>query len=208
MSEQNVPIVRTPIDMRTYARAVARAWNASAGAYPTKAQAGVLWAHYGIETSAGPSCWNWNIGNVKHVSGDGHDFIMLPNTWEMEAGKRVVYQPPNPQTWFRSFSSLDDAMSEHFALLHGKRYAAAWEGVELGDCGVFARLLRKAGYFTADATAYAAGMRPHFARWMASTAVDDALAELRQEDVDAMPPFAIVHRLPGSEDDDAPPSAA
>ncbi len=145
LMERCVPFVRTSIDQKTYARALVAAWRALLGSDPTKGQAGVLWAQYGIETGAGPFCWNWNIGNVKHVTGDGHEWMMLPNTWEMERGKRVVYQPPHPATWFRSFPDLDTAMVEHFAFLHGKRYAPAWEGVELEDCGLFARLLKQGG---------------------------------------------------------------
>lgn len=179
MSAENVvPILRTPITMDAFARALLGAWRAVLGQDPTKAQAGVLWAQYGVETGAGPFCWNWNIGNVKHVAGDGYDYIMLPGTWEMVNGKRVVFQPPDPATWFRAYPDLDTAMVEHFRFLHGTRYARAWEGVELGDCGVFARLLKAAGYFTADANAYAAGMRAHFNRWTQSSAFDDALAAL------------------------------
>jgi hypothetical protein len=166
--------------MRGYARALARAWRLELGALPTKEQAGVLWAQYGIETGAGPWCFGWNIGNVKHVAGDGHDFHMLANTWELVNGKNVVFQPPHPATWFRTYPSLDVAMVEHLKFLRNKRYAPAWPAVELGDVGWFARLLKAAGYFTADATAYAKGMKPHFDRWMRSSVFEDALHELEE----------------------------
>lgn len=190
MSDQNVPVERTPIDMRTYARALARAWNSVIGGWPTKEQAGVLWAQYGIETGAGPWCWNWNIGNVKHVPGDGYDYMMLAGTWEMINGKRVVFQPPDPATWFRAYPNLDEAMLHHFGLLRGKRYAAGWEGVELGDCGLFARRLKAAGYYTADATAYTNGMLAHFRRWMAIDAFESAMREI--EETSRTPTLPIV----------------
>jgi hypothetical protein len=218
MSENVVPIQRTTIDMRSYARALARAWRAELGALPTKGQAGVLWAQYGIETGAGPWCWNNNIGNVKHVSGDGFDYFMLPNTWEIVNGKRVVFQPPNPATWFRAFPDLDMAMVEHFRFLRGKRYAPAWEGVEMADCGLFARKLKAAGYFTADANAYAKGMLVHFRRWMASDAYDKALVDIAAADAkpanDVDAPVAIdggtIHPPlpPWPRSDDEPPDAA
>lgn len=183
MSETCVELVQTPITMEAFARALALAWRGELGALPTKEQAGVLWAHYGIETGAGPkaAAWNWNIGNVKHVPGDGHDFIMLPNTWEMVGGKRVVFQPPHPATWFRAFSSLDAAMVEHFRFLRSRKYGSAWEGVELGDCGLFARRLKAAGYYTADATAYTNGMLAHFRAWMRSDAFERALEGIAAE---------------------------
>lgn len=206
MSEQNVPIVRTVIDMRMYARAVARAWRQEFGDFPTKGQTGVLYAQYGIETGGGANaaCWNWNIGNVKHVPGDGHDYFMLPNTFEFVSGKRITYQPPDPATWFRSFESLDIAMREHFAFLRGK-YASCWVGVELEDVGVFARKLKEGpdgkentrdDYYTADANAYAAGMRAHFTRFMQSDAFEKAMAEIAEADNRPT--------LPAPPDEDAP----
>lgn len=200
MTENLVELRRTNVEMKPYARALARAWRAALGSWPTKEQAGVLWAQYGIETGAGPWCWNFNIGNVKHVTGDGHDYVMLHDVFEMIGGERVVFQPPHPATWFRAFPSLDESMAEHFAFLRGKRYRVAWPAVEAGDCGLFARLLHDAGYFTTSATSYALGMGVHFARWMALPAFDDALAQLQREEIEAMPPFQIVHVLPGAEE--------
>lgn len=197
MSENIVDYVRTPIDMRTYARAVARAWRASIGGLPTKGQVGVLWAQYGVETGAGPkaACWCWNIGNVKHVPGDGFDYYMLPNTSERINGKLVYFQPPSPVTWFRAFPDLDTAMREHFALLRGK-YARCWEGVELEDVGVFARKLKEGpdgkedtrdDYYTATSQSYAALMRTHFKAWMESDAFERALEELAAEPSEVRP---------------------
>lgn len=209
MTERLLEAVRTPIDLRAYSRAVARAWRLLLGAFPTKAQAGVLWAQYGIETGAGPFCWNWNIGNVKHVAGDGHDYVALNGVWEgvsaaeaerlISSGQAVldpkaehqravgtkrvavVFQPPHPATFFRAFPDLDTAMAEHLGFLRNRRYLVAWAGVEAGDCRRFAELLKAQGYFTASVDAYAAGMRGHFQRWMASDAFDEALLELVRE---------------------------
>jgi hypothetical protein len=226
MSEELVPTKKTPVTMQGYARGLARAWRLLFGAYPTKGQAGVLWAQYGVETGAGPWCWNFNIGNEKHVAGDGFDYVMLVNVKEIVSGVAKYFQPPHPATWFRAFDSLDASMVDHLKFLHGKRYAAAWEGVELENCGIFARLLKAGGYFTADANDYAAGMRAHFDRWMKATAFEDALLELvgeqeretvpEVEDPPSSAPTTIanvetVHpAVPMGrpwEDEDSPPSA-
>lgn len=206
MSEACVPYERTPIDMRTYARAVARAWRDAFGRFPTKGQAGVLYAQYGVETGGPPkaACWCWNIGNVKHVPGDGHDYYMLPNTSERINGKLVYFQPPDRATWFRAYRDLDTAMREHFAFLRGK-YARCWEGVELEDVGVFARKLKEGpdgkedtadDYYTATSEAYAAGMRTHFRAWMASSAFDNALEELAAEEPSVVTPEQLLPESP------------
>lgn len=169
MTERLVPTIKTPVSMQAYARALARAWRLLLGAFPTKAQAGVLWAQYGIETGAGPYCWGWNIGNVKHVHGDGYDYQALAGVWEgfsiatanaliasgqatrdpsaehqkaVGAGRMsVVFSPKHPASWFRVYPNLDAAMTSHLSFLR-KRFATAWTGVEAGDCTTFARALK------------------------------------------------------------------
>lgn len=47
-----------------------------------KRAAGVLYAHFAGETGDGLYCWNWNMGNVKHVAGDGFDYVSLRGVWE------------------------------------------------------------------------------------------------------------------------------
>ena len=180
MSERLVPTIKTPVTMQTYAPALARAWRLLLGAFPTKAQAGVLWAQYGIETGAGPYCWGWNIGNVKKVRGDGYDYQALNGVWEcvaddvanglIAAGQAVrstnpshikaagpgrtavIFSAKHAASWFRVFANLDAAMTEHLTFLR-KRFGACWAGVEAGDCALFARLL-KAGRDGKENTAH------------------------------------------------------
>jgi hypothetical protein len=200
MSEQNVPVTRTVVSMRDYARAVLRAWHLVApGTLPAKRAVAVLWAQYMIETG-GAACWNWNIGNVKHVPGDGYDYHMLRGTWEgvdkamadaliakglaaldtNESHKKavaprtaVVFQPPHPATWFRAYPSLDEAMKHHLTLLAKKRYASAWPHVVDGDFRAFAQALKSRGYFSASAAAYANGMAGHYDQFMQSSVFED-----------------------------------
>lgn len=217
MSEQNVPVTRTVVSMRDYARAVLRAWHLVApGTLPSKRAVAVLWAQYMIETG-GAACWNWNIGNVKHVAGDGYDYHMLKGTWEgvdkamadalitkglavldtkpehikaVAPRTCVVFQPPHPATWFRAYPNLDEAMKSHLVLLAKKRYASAWPHVVDGDFRAFAQALRDRGYFTATAAAYAAGMAGHYDAFMQSTVFEDerdALELIREAPTEPAP---------------------
>lgn len=203
MAEQLVPVKRTVVTMREYIRAVIRAWKHADPGPCTKGSCAVLYAQYMIETG-GAACWNWNVGNVKHVKGDGYDYHELRGVWEgvspVTAGNliaaglatadnspdhakavgpgrvSVLFQPPHPATWFRAFPNLATAMEDHLKTL-AKRFAAAWPAVIAGSHGEFARLLKSRGYFTASAEAYAAGMARPFHAAMQSTAYDDAMAE-------------------------------
>jgi hypothetical protein len=164
--------------MADYARALLRAWRDQLGTTPSKAGAGVLWSQYGIETGL-QACWCHNIGNVKVTQAQidaGVDWFDLPGTWEMVGGRRVVLLEGDPGRRFRAFDSLEEAMGEHFRFLRGRRYAIAWPAVEAGDCAGFARRLKAAGYFTASAESYAAGMLAHHERWMRSHVWEDVLA--------------------------------
>ena len=199
MAEQLLPVLRTAVTMPDYVRAVVRAWPLVGEGIPLEQSIGVLWAQYMIETG-GRACWNWNVGNAKHVKGDGHDYQMLGGVWEgvaptvaerlVSSGQAVfdanpdhikaidrklvavVFQPPHATTWFRAFASLDEGMAEHLKLL-AKRFSRSWPAVLDGDVGEFAALLKAQGYFTASAEAYAAGMRGPFAALVASSTYEE-----------------------------------
>jgi hypothetical protein len=156
---------RTPITRDEFAAAIR-----TAGAGLSKEAAGVIWGQWCLETGRGKACWNFNIANVK-VTGrqvaEGVDYVMLPNTWEIIGGKKVVFQPPHPQTWFRAFESLDDAMVHHLLFLQ-MHYGSAWEFVEAGDPRQFAYALKRRGYFTGDVEQYASGVAWFHREWMAA----------------------------------------
>jgi hypothetical protein len=202
MAEQVIPVKRTAVTMPDYVRAVVRGWPRVGGGIPEEKSIAVLWAQYMIETG-GRSCWNFNMGNVKHVKGDGHDYQMLAGVWEgvtqaaaqqLIAGGQatldsnadhikavgpnrvsVVFQPPHPATWFRAFKTLDDGMAEHLQFL-AKRFSKAWPAVLEGDYLGFANLLKAMGYFTASAQAYAAGMKAPYNALIASTTYEELVA--------------------------------
>ena len=158
------PVVRTKFSIHEYAAAVRKADPTL-----TREQAGILWAQYALETGRGNACWNNNIGNVKVTPSQvaaGVPYFMLPNTWEIIGGKKEVFQPPHPQTWFRHFESLAEAMAHHIVFLRDKRYKPAWPSVLSGDPAEFARALKKESYYTAPEADYAKIMKSMHAEWM------------------------------------------
>lgn len=209
-----VETVRTPVSMTEYARAVVRAWSEVGEDVPTETALAVLWAQYMTETG-GKACWNWNIGNVKHVKGDGFDHCALNNVWEgvtpaqaktlidkglakpdpsaehaKAVGKdrvSVILTKDSPGSWFRAYPSLESAMHHHLEFLAKKRYASAWSHVLAGNPTAFATELKRKGYFTASADAYATAMRPHFDAFVRTLAFEQAIAEV-------MPPIGALYR--------------
>jgi hypothetical protein len=207
VSDQQVPVVRTAITADDYVRAGVRAGVALGMGILPEPALGVLYAQYMIETG-GTNCFGWNIGNVKKVPGDGFDFHCLNGVWEgvssAEAARliasgeavadpsqnhakavgfgrvSVIFKPPHPQTRFRAYPSLDVAMEHHLDLLAKKRFSSCWPSVLAGDVDGFAHALKAKGYFTADASAYANGMRPAFSRLVSSNAYEDLVATMDQ----------------------------
>jgi hypothetical protein len=202
MSENEYPAVRTAPTLADYVRALVAAWPEDEPPV-SKGACAVLWAQFVVETGGGPkaSCFGWNIGNVKHVAGDGHDWHALRGVWEgvaaaeaarmvaageavydtNEAHKRavapltaIVLDPSHPGARFRRFPSLDVAMVDHVKLLR-KRFRLGWPGVLAGDFVRFAEGLKAQRYFTATSAAYVAAGRDPFAAAMASDAYDIAI---------------------------------
>jgi hypothetical protein len=208
-TERLVPTVRTTPTMASFARALYVVWPEA-----SKASAGVLWAQFALETGRGAHCYGHNLGNVKHVAGDGHDYHALSGVWEgrtpidaaklVAAGRArmdpspdharavgpgkvsVLLEASDPGAWFRSFQTLADGMADYVALLR-RRFGSAWSFVEMGDPVAFARALGRRGYYTASPDAYVAAMNAHFAPWMAADAFEAHLAETLPE-LPASPP--------------------
>lgn len=114
----------------------------------------VLLSQWCLETGGGTSCHRWNLGNAKHVRGDGHEWTMFGCT-EVLGGRVQRFEPPDPQTWFRAFSTLDEGAADYLGLLK-HRFAVAWPAVIAGDVGAFGHALKLAHYYTADEHAYVA----------------------------------------------------
>lgn len=214
MAENEVPVVQTIPTALAFAGAVIVDWVADMSSedkplsYPPKEAVAVLYAQYMMETG-GLNCYGWNIGNVKHVTGDGYDYQCLHGVWEgvsqaeadqlVASGQAVVdpnlghqsscspkvsvvFNPPHPATRFRVYSSLADAMRSHFILMSKGRYASCWPFVIAGDVNGFAQAIHDHGYMTASAQAYAHGMAAPFAHFMASKEYDKALAMATPQD--------------------------
>lgn len=76
MADQIVPTTRTIPTRLEFARAIL-GWVDHA----SRETFAVIWAQFQAETG-GTHCFCWNIGNVKHVTGDGFDFCALRGVWE------------------------------------------------------------------------------------------------------------------------------
>jgi hypothetical protein len=193
MTATLVPTVRTPCTQYDLVKAFIGAWQEMYGSLPTKQQIGVVWAQNALETGLTHDMWNYNLGNIKYVANPGDDeslkYCMLENVWEIVNGQRVVFQPPNPATWFRAFDTLTEGVFFYFNFLRNKRYRTAWTAVEAGDPAGFSHLLKMAGYYTAPEADYTRAEMAYFNKFMGSDYFDRAMAELNGATV--QPPSVV-----------------
>lgn len=179
---------QTPIEPKTYTRAVLAACDALGWPRLSKASVAVLHSQFIVETS-GIHCWNWNLGNVKVTQAQidaGVDWIDLA-TFEYINGKKVWLPEGDTGRRFRAFDSLDVAMVDHLKMLRERRFKSAWPAVEAGDPVLFAHKLKEGpdgkegtrdDYFTAPVEKYAEIMKAAHARYMLTHAYALAVAEL------------------------------
>lgn len=170
-----VPTVKTSYNGTQMVAGFIKGWANQFNEIPKKESVGVVWSQNAIETGSTTSMWNNNIGNVKYAPSKNQDddnnikYMMLSNVWEIINGKKVIFQPPHPATWFRSFDTLEEGVGFHLDFLKNHRYKNSWSAIETGDPAQFAHLLKVAGYYTAPEADYIKGMNFHFNKFMKDT---------------------------------------
>ena len=163
MTDKFIPLQRTVFTEVDLVHAIQTAYKALFNEDPFIQQIGIFWAHFCIECGKGKQCFNWNIGNIKYSK--GHDYTMY-RCGEIIGGKQQYFDPPHPQTWFRSYPSLQDAVQEHLKFLKLYRYSEAFDAAKDLNPELYVENLKKGGYFTANLDSYKAGVRRLFDEFM------------------------------------------
>jgi hypothetical protein len=141
----------------------------------------IISAQWGIETGWGKSCHCYNFGNARPGSNWAGDVVLfrcnelLPKSvaeryaksdsqhYSIADPKRsdgrvwLWCDPPSDGSQFRAFQTVDAGATDHIALL-AKNFAPALTAAKLGKAELYAHALKICGYYTADESAYAAGL--------------------------------------------------
>jgi hypothetical protein len=171
-----IPDAKTQVTLGTLIPSIWLAWDKFFGAPPAhKESVWLLVAQIQLETGL-KYCHNWNLGNVKSVEGDGHDYQFYacneilpvataqkyaqqsPDTAKVTSvrsdGKAIIwFYPKHPGCRFRAFKTLDDGAFDHLKLL-ARRFDKAWPEIIEGDVVGYSQKLRQQGYYTADEASY------------------------------------------------------
>jgi hypothetical protein len=140
----------------------------------------VLIAHWALETGWGHACHWWNLGNYKHVAGDGRHWTMFRCS-EILNGIEVYFDPPHPATHFLAYDTLGDGSLDYLTHLRG-RFRPAWPAVIAGDPAQFSHILKLQSYYTAPEAGYTAALVGCY-RKLDATFPPDTMPEIVRPDV-------------------------
>ena len=160
----------TPCVSSQMLHALAFAWERLFNEIPSKESLCILLSQWAHETGRGKYCHNWNVGNYKHVEGDGRDYSYFICN-EVIKGKEVWYHPnvesERPYCCFRAYKTIEAGVVDYMASLN-KRFKKAWPAVLAGDPADFAHQLKLQGYYTSSEDDYIdkdTGDTVHGYRW-------------------------------------------
>jgi hypothetical protein len=177
MIPRELPATRTPLTIPALWNALLVGWETT-GQNPTRVGVELKLAHITLETGL-RSCWNWNLGNVKSVAGDGKCWQYFACGEEVDAAQlkeaqrcggnlvsivkeyasgsgaarySISLKPPHPWTKFAAFETLADGVLGQLAYL--KRRPAVLAALQSGDAQAYNDALVAAHYYTAGKERY------------------------------------------------------
>lgn len=189
--DKPVERVQTNVSEPQMALAVIEAWKSMFGNPPSKEQVSMVLAQNSLETGARKSMWNYNVGNITHVKGDGFDYQVSPD-WHYETSKdesgNTVRKKVTHQAQFRAYPNLNSGVKDYLHFLSGsKRYADAWQHMLHPDPVAYSKALKAAGYYGADESVYTAGVKRLFNDANKSNSYDLAMSGKVQPPAGSIP---------------------
>lgn len=161
MPEQQVPKQQTQITESQMSQAIIRAFTELEGKPPTKDQVALLIAQNNLETGHRKYMWNWNVGNISHVPGDGFDYWQgmdwLYDYFPDSSGV-TQRQKRKVSKVYRAYPDLETGVKDYLHFLKRKSGGAIWNKILEGNPVDFSKELKKQNYYTADEKDYTNGI--------------------------------------------------
>jgi hypothetical protein len=132
-----VPIQKTPTSAGDVTTAIGQVYASLEGQNPSRDTLAILLGQWDLETGAGGSTFNFNVGNLK----------VTPE--QEAAGINYFVQPAvtSQSNHFRAYNSLLDGVNSWLSLLaKTSRYTATWTHAKMGDAVGFSQAIEASGY--------------------------------------------------------------
>jgi hypothetical protein len=161
MPEQQVPKQQTQISESQMSQAIIKAFTELEGKSPTKDQVALLIAQNNLETGHRKYMWNWNVGNISHVSGDGFNYWQgmdwLYDYFPDSSGV-TQRQKRKVSKVYRAYPDLEAGVKDYLHFLKKKSGGAIWNKILEGNPVNFSKELKRQNYYTADEKDYTNGI--------------------------------------------------
>lgn len=182
---QEFEAVRTKFTTLEFVKALVVAWKREFNTDITLGQARLVFSKASHETNGSVSAWNWNVGNIKFKvngnNGMAEGYAALTGVWEIVNGKKIILDKSNPGSWFRSYASLSDGITDYLKLLNNTRYSCAFQALKEENLEEYCTRLHQKGYYTDDPKNYIAGLK-RWANKFDNKVYQQALDSLKQEE--------------------------
>lgn len=145
MADQELIRTNTPVSEPEMVRALSDAAQQLYGVQLSKPQMSLLIAQNNLETGHRKAMYNFNIGNITHVPGDGFDYYVSLDHIRNKQGEWV---PINLK--FRSYPNLLTATKDYLKFLNKHGGGSIWQSILNQDPVGFSKALKHSGYYGAD----------------------------------------------------------
>ncbi len=179
MVNQQVTKKNTPITEAQISRALMDAARELFGVQLTKPQLALLVAQNNLETGNRKYMWNWNVGNITHVAGDGFDYWSgLDWLYDAmpDASGITREQKKTIKLQYRAYPDLETGAKDYLKLLKGKANGAIWKKILEADPAGFSKELKKNRYYTAHEEDYTKGIVGQVNAYNKRTSYEDAVS--------------------------------
>lgn len=161
MAEQEVKKTNTPVSEAEMSRAILDAAKELFGITLNKNQLSLIIAQNNLETGSRKYMWNYNVGNITHVPGDGFNYwtgLDWLYDYMPDASGFTKEQKRTIKLKYRAYPSLEAGVKDYLSFLKRKGHGAIWEKILAADPVAFSKELKKNKYYTAHEEDYTKGI--------------------------------------------------
>jgi hypothetical protein len=185
MPEQQIPKQQTQINETEMSQAIIRAFTELEGKPPTKDQVALLIAQNNLETGHRKYMWNWNVGNISHVPGDGFNYWQGMDwlyDYFPDSSGITQRQKRKVSKMYRAYPDLESGVKDYLQFLKRKSKGAIWDKILEGNPVDFSRELKKQNYYTADEKDYTNGIVAGVNAYVKNNSYEQAMSNHVQPD--------------------------
>jgi hypothetical protein len=161
MVEQEVKKINTPVSEAEMSRALLDAAKELFGITLNKNQLSLIVAQNNLETGSRKYMWNYNVGNITHVPGDGFNYwsgLDWLYDYMPDASGFTKEQKRTIKLKYRAYPSLEAGVKDYLSFLKRKGHGAIWDKILAADPVAFSKELKKNKYYTAHEEDYTKGI--------------------------------------------------